>query len=165
MEMSLFKIENEIRNLLDELAGEGEDVNVVLVKLYDALIDKTDQVVHYRESLKNYVSLLENKTQELMDRIKFMDNKIEKFDEYILNCMAVQEKEEFNGSFCKIKKRKPIQSVEIYDEKLIPIEFIKIPEIKPVIMKAELSKILKQGEIVEGARLVDGKVSLMFTIK
>jgi hypothetical protein len=165
MEMSLFKIENEIKNLLDDLASEGEDVNAVLVKLSDALAEKTDQVVHYRESLKNYQYLLIEKINELKNRSDFIDNKIEKFDEYVLNCMSIREKEEFNGSFCKIKKRKPSQSVEIYDEKLIPIEFIKIPEVKPTIMKAELSKILKQGEIVEGARLVDGKVSLMFTIK
>ena len=165
MDMSLFKIESEISLLLDGLSREGEDINLVLAQLIDALSQKTDQVVHYRESLVNYQNLLADKINELKDRQSFIETKISKFDEYILNCMAIQEREEFNGSFCKIKKRKPSQSVEIYDDKLIPIEFIKIPEVKPTIMKAELSKILKQGEIVEGARLVDGKVSLMYSIK
>lgn len=165
MEMSLFKIENEIKNLLDGLASEGEDTNLVLVKLHDALTDKTDQVSHYRESLKNYQHLLVEKINELKERVAFIDNKTEKFDEYILNCMNIQEKEEFSGSFCKIKKRKPVTVVDVYDEKLIPIEFIKIPEMKPTIMKTELSKALKQGEIINGARLIDGKVSLIYSTK
>lgn len=165
MDLSLFKIENEIRNLLDGIAGEGEDVNQTLVNLYDALSLKTDQVAHYRDSMVNYSDLLEDKIGELEDRKTQIESKIKKFDEYVLNCMAIQEKDEFNGSFCKISKRKPVKAVEIFDETLVPIEFVRIPEAKPMIMKAEISKALKAGEIVEGARLVDGKISLQYKIK
>lgn len=163
--LSLFAIENEIRDLLENLNDENEDKNLTLVKLTDALKLKTDQVSHYRESLKNYSSLLDLKIEELEDKKAQVENKIDQFDEYVLNCMAISERDSFDGSFCSIKKRAPSKSVEIYDEKLIPIDYIKIPEVKPMIMKAEISKALKQGEIIEGARLVDGKVSLIFKTK
>lgn len=163
MDMSLFKIENEIRDILDGLSEENSEAS--LISLTNALIAKTDQVAHFRESLVNYHDLLNGKVLELKNRQVEIINKIEKFDQYILNCMSIHGKEEYTGEFCKIKKRKPSQVVEILDEKLIPIDFIKIPEVKPMIMKAEISKAIKNGELVEGAKLVDGKISLTYSTK
>jgi len=167
MSLSLFHIENSLRDLLDGINDEltPEQASLAIVNLYDALITKTDQVSHFRESMVTYDALLESKIKELKDRQTEINNKLEKFDQYILNCMNIQMKDEFNGEFCRIKKRKPSQSVDIYDETLVPIEYVKTPEVKPVIMKSEIAKELKQGEVIDGARLIDGKVSLMFTIK
>ena len=167
MTLSLFHIENGLRDLLDGINDEltPEQTSLAIVNLYDALVAKTDQVAHFRESLVNYDLLLESKIKELKDRQLSINNKIEKFDEYVLNCMNIQQKDEFIGSFCKISKRKPVKAVEIFDETLVPIEFVRIPEVKPMIMKAEISKALKAGEIVDGARLVDGKISLQYKIK
>lgn len=165
MALSLFHIEKELNELLEGLSGEIDDKNLAIVNLTDALMKKTDQVSSYRESLLNYQLLLNAKILELNDRYKQIDKKVQNLDEYILSCMAIGERDSFEGSFCKIKKRKPSQAVDIFDEKLIPIDFIKIPEVKPMIMKAEIAKALKQGEIVDGARLIDGKISLTFSVK
>jgi hypothetical protein len=165
MNNSLFDISKEILNFLNDLDEGAEDRSVVLEKLTMALTSKTDQVANYRASLVGYVEILDSRINEIEDRKSEIEKKIERFDDYVMNCMSVAQTDSFEGEYSKIKKRKPSQAVDIFDEKLIPIEFIKIPEIKPVIMKAEISKALKQGEVVEGARLMDGKVSLAYTIK
>ena len=162
--LSLFQIENELRELFDSV-GEEVEQSAVIATISSALAEKTDQVAYFHESLENYVSLLEAKISELQERKKQVESKIERFDEYVLNCMAINGRDSFEGSLCKIKKRKPSLAVEIVDETKIPIEFIKIPEPKPTIMKAEISKLLKQGEVIEGARLVEGKISIMYSIK
>jgi hypothetical protein len=162
---SLFDISKEIYNFLNELDEGAEDKSVIVEKLSMALMSKTDQVANYRASLVGYVDILESRINEIEDRKSEIERKIERFDDYVMTCMSVAQTDFFEGEYAKIKKRKPSQAVDIFDEKLIPIEYIKIPEIKPVIMKAEISKALKQGEVVEGARLMDGKVSLAYTIK
>jgi septation ring formation regulator EzrA len=167
MEQSLFVIEQELRNLFEGFNEEqSDDVRAMrLAILSDALTQKTDQVAAYRESLSAFVDYLNKKTCELEGRIEQYEEKIERFDEYVLNCLSIQDKKEFTGNLYKITKRKPSQSVEVFDETKIPIEFIKMPEPKPMVMKAEIAKALKQGELVEGARLVDGKVSVLYKIK
>jgi hypothetical protein len=55
-------------------------------------------------------------------------------------------------------------TVDVFDESQLPIDFIKLPEPKPQIMKAEIAKALKSGEQVPGARLVDGKKSLIYKV-
>lgn len=165
MSLSLFHIEKEMQELLEGLGGEIDDENLAITNLTDALMKKTDQVSSYRESLLNYQLLLNSKILELNERYKQVDKKVQSLDGYILNCMAIGERDSFEGSFCKIKKRKPSQAVDIYDEKLIPIDYIKIPEVKPMIMKAEIAKALKAGEVIDGARMIDGKISLTFSVK
>jgi hypothetical protein len=171
---SLFHIEVELKNLLESLETEpdskeekvlGKETSLRLINLTDALIQKTDQVAIFRESLEIFVELLNTKMKELKDRKDLYERKIEKFDDYVSSCLSIQDKTEFSGQLYKIKKRKPALSVSIIDESKIPIEFIKIPEVKPTIMKAEIAKLLKQGEVIEGAELVEGKVSIQYSLK
>jgi hypothetical protein len=65
-----------------------------------------------------------------------------------------------------ISKRRPAQVVEIYDESLISVDFIKIPEPKAVIQKTEIARAIKNGCEVPGARLKDSeKLSISYKIK
>ena len=171
---SLFHIENELKTLLESLESEpdsqeertlGKETSLRLIQLTDALTQKTDQVAHFRESLEHFVDYLNDKISELKERKDFYERKIEKFDEYVSNCLSIQDRKDFTGQLYKISKRKPSQVVEIVDETKIPIEFISVPEPKPSIMKSEIAKALKAGEIIEGARLVDGKVSIQYKVK
>lgn len=171
---SLFHIENELKTLLDSLETEpdsqeeqtlGKETSLRLIHLTDALTQKTDQVAHFRESLEQFVEYLNSKISELKERKDFYERKIEKFDQYVSDCLSIQDKKEFSGQLYKIQKRKPSQVVEIYDESKIPIEFIKIPEPKPQIMKAEIKDALKNGEIIEGARLAEGKTTIVYKTK
>jgi hypothetical protein len=169
MEMTLFAIEQELKALFEDVSSDvelpDEEKQIQLSKLNAALTQKTDQVAAFRESLCAFVEYLNQKIDEMETRKKQYENKIARFDDYVLNCLSIQEKKELVGNLYKISKRKPSQVVEIYDESKIPIEFVKIPEPKPTIMKAEIAKAIKQGEIVDGARLVDGKTTVTYKLK
>lgn len=170
MEISLFEIERELKTLLEELVetdGEftSEEKSLRLVNLSDALTTKTDNVAAFRDSLVNFADYLNDKITEIKDRKESIIRKVDKLDQYVSDCMAIQNKTEFNGSLFKISKRKPTPSVEVFDETKIPLQFINVPEPKPTIMKAEIAKAIKAGEIVDGARLVDGKISIQYKVK
>ena len=54
----------------------------------------------------------------------------------------------------------------INDETLVPLEFIKIPQVKPEIMKAEIAKALKSGKEVSGASLCESEnISISYKLK
>jgi len=168
MENSLFAIEQELKQLFETFNNEpetDEEKSLRIVQLSDALVAKTDQVAAFRDSLDNFVDYLDAKINELKDRKEAYQNKISKFDEYVASCLSIQDKKELNGQLYKISKRKPSLVVDVFDESKIPLEFINVPQPKPTIMKAEIAKALKAGEIIEGARLVDGKTSIQYKVK
>jgi hypothetical protein len=54
----------------------------------------------------------------------------------------------------------------VFDETLIPMDFIKIPEPKPAIQKAEIGAALKKGIEVPGAKLTEStNVSISYKMK
>lgn len=159
--MNLLNMELELKALL-----ESDEFNLEQVDLLNHLItEKTDSMVEFRRSLESHIELLGQYLGEIKLRKDRIEKKIEQIDDYVLTVMNINHRDEFRGNLTTIKKRKPSLSVEIFDETLIPIEFIKVPEPKPTIMKAELAKVLKQGEVIEGARLVEGKPSLKYGLK
>lgn len=167
-DLSLFAIEQELKNLFEQfndVPQTDEERSLRLVHLTDALVQKTDQVAAFRDSLDAFVDYLDAKIKELKERKDQYENKIANFDEYVSNCLSIQDKKEINGQLYKIQKRKPSQVVEIVDETKIPIEFISMPEPKPSIMKSEIAKALKAGEIIDGAKLIDGKTSIQYKVK
>lgn len=159
--MNLLNMELELKQLT-----ESDDFSLEQVELLNHLItQKTDSMVEFRQSLENHVVLLDQYLDEIKSRKAQIEKKIDQIDDYVLMVMRINDREEFVGNLTKIKKRKPSLSVEVFDETLIPIEFIKVPEPKPTIMKAELAKVLKQGEVIDGARLIEGKPSLKYGLK
>jgi hypothetical protein len=169
-DISLFNIELESRKILDEIAfneGEISENDAERIKILDNLITKkTDDVASYRQSLCEYLEVLDNRKKELSERIDQINKRINKFDDYVNTCLVLNEKTCFEGEIYKITKRKPSKVVRILDEKKIPIEFIKIPEPKPAIMLAEIKEKLKKGVQVDGAILEDSdKISLMYKFR
>lgn len=147
---SLFDLSQELQLILSEEKTDQELIQVV----QELLVSKIDSVASFRQSIDDQMDRIDSAIKQLKERKEFYEKKSERFDSYVLTCLNVSEKKSLNGDIYKISKRKS-QSVEIYDEDNIPLDFIKIPEAKPQIMKAEISKALKAGEIIEGARIVE----------
>jgi len=161
---SLFEISAILKNELDQLT-EGELLPDKIKEMSQELTSKVDNVAFYRQELLGYLGMLQDAQSKLDERIAFYEKKIERLDDYVKSCLDAQEAESFQGDFYNITKRKPVKVVEITNEKLIPIEFISIPVVKATIMKSELAKALKEGEVIDGARLVDGKISVQYKLK
>lgn len=161
MDKSLFEIERSFSDLINSAETIESEQEILSL----ALRDKVDAVVFFRQQQESMIELIEARVKELTDRVSQIESRIQRFDDYVLNCMEINNREAFEGELYKISKRKPSKIVDIYDENLIPIEFVKIPEPKPMIMKKEISEKLKMGEIIEGARLVDGKKSIIVKVK
>ncbi len=170
MQNSLYQITTELQSLLDEVTqADGEltpELEEKINEVSTTLTQKTDGVVGWVNYQEDLIGLAKNRIGELQELIQRVEKRLEKFDGYVNACLMTMGTNKIEGKICTITKRKPSQVVVVFDESQIPLEFIKIPEPKPAIQKAEIGKALKLGHAVPGAHLEESKtISITYKTK
>jgi len=153
-----------LEELLIESGGEITETHEELILHVENLLKtKTDGVVAYIEKQKDLISLADEKIKALQDFKKARKKATESLSGYVIQCMNKLEKKEIKGEFNRIKIRKPVEIVEIEDSSKIPLQFITLVPAVEQVDKAAVKKALKNNELVEGAKLIEGKKSLTIT--
>ena len=164
MNLSLYQMNLELKEALDAIAEKGGEIELSdeqrINHLTSLLSTKTDACAGWRQTMLDYAAAIDARMTELKDLLDGLNARVERFDDYVLDCLKLAGTESFKGEFYEIKARKPSKKVEVFDESLLPVEFVHIPEPAPKIMASEIAKRLKAGEEVPGARLIDGKKSV-----
>jgi len=167
---SLYQISNEMQILLEEVTqAEGEltpELEQKIVFLNSSLTTKTDDIVAWVNSQDDLIALAKDKISRLSDFIQAIEKSLGKFDGYVNNCLVSMGTNKIEGKLFSITRRKPVMVVNVFDETLIPMDFIKIPEPKPAIQKSEIGAALKKGLEVPGAKLTEStNVSISYKLK
>lgn len=161
--VSFAQLSIQLNNLLSDIEDQNGEINDDLLRqlngLEQTILDKTDAIADYRRMLSDRSKNLKDRASELIESHKRTERKIENLDKYILHCMSSFKTDCVEGKYSKISTRKPAKKVFIYDETKLPPNFIRTTT-SHTIDKSSLLKTLKQGEVIEGAKLVDGKQSL-----
>lgn len=170
MQNSLYQISTEMDQLLEEVAtAEGEvtpELEVKIAQVNAALVEKTDGIVSWVNYNEDLIELAQKRIKELQEFILRTNAKLGNFDNYVNACLVRAGKSKIEGKLYSISKRKPSQVVVVFDETLIPMDFINIPEPKPTVQKAEIAKVLKAGKEVPGARLEESQnISISYKTK
>ena len=154
----------ELENSLMESGGEiSVDQEAIMVRLGEALTAKTDNIVGFVKKQEDTIQAFANR----IDELKTAQNKylkgLDKFNEYVINCMKQRGVTEIKGQLTTIKMRKPTKIVEILNADNIPQEFIKTTtKTTTSVDKTKVKNALKNGEEISGAQLSDGKISVKF---
>jgi len=154
---SLWEIADEINLLEEEIINSGGELTEaqesVFLKMQDLLKTKSQSCIDYMDHTKTMIDIAKKKKKEIDDYIKASQNRLESFNQYIINCMDRMGVAKIETDFLEMKVRKPTKVVHIYNEQAIPPEFSVIEQtIK--INKNDLKKALKDGDI-EGCELRD----------
>jgi hypothetical protein len=166
---SLYKITEELTRL-DELLETSPDENLLdyFKQEKDAVVElltsKVDACVEYVRREEDLIELAKQRIKELQAYVKAKENKLGKFEDYVYYCMQTVGKERFEGQLAEIKKRRPVQAVDIYDESQIPSIYVTAEVITKIDRKTLLTD-LKSGIEVPGAQLKEGKTSITFGLK
>lgn len=169
--VSLYQISTQMNDLLEEvasLAGEmTPEIEEKIALVNKQIIEKTDDVVSWVNSREDLIALANTRIADLNDFINGVQKGLDQFDNYVNNCMVTLGVPKIEGKLYTIARRKPSQVVTIFDEKLIPMDFIKIPPPPaPSVMKAEIAVALKAGKEVPGAKLTEStNVSISYKAK
>ena len=148
---SLYDIDNDILNCIDEETGEIIDIDAL-----DALNMERDAkiegVVCWIKDLKAEAEALKAEKQALADRQKSAENKAESLKKWLAFALNGQK---FSSPKAAVSFRKS-QSVEITDINALAMEnddLIIYQEPKPD--KTAIKKAIKDGRTVNGAELVE----------
>jgi hypothetical protein len=123
---------------------------------------KRDAVAHYLRHLDNQCDLATDEIRRLQDRKRILSNRAEHLRSYIVGVMEVLKLKKLEGETCTLSLRKNPDSVEVEDVMALPTELRK-EEVVYTAKKNEIKAVLKTGEEVNGARLVEGKNRLVIS--
>lgn len=155
-ELSLFDLNQEMLEIFNQIIendGEIEESEEEkLSKLSELLKVKTDSCTGFLKMLDEKIELFKRREKEFSEARKAIEKKKENYTKYLEACVLASPEKEFKGIYSSIKpKKKPIICT-IFNENLIPLEFIKT-KTETSIDVAGIKKKLSSGEEVEGARL------------
>jgi hypothetical protein len=158
---SLYVITIELRMLMqnsfDDIS-ESEQKHLIDT-LSNELKEKTDSVASYCRMLEHQIMAAKDEYDRIKKILDQRKNRLDKFKEYLVVCMDVLQESKLTGETSSIALRKPSKVVSIYDETLIPPQYLL--EKKTVsVDKASIKEMLKNGHEIKGARLEDGKRSV-----
>ncbi|EKY4027451.1 siphovirus Gp157 family protein [Listeria innocua] len=141
-----------VQELLEE--NKTEAVEDTLDALADGFHDKAENIVKIIKSLAADAEMAGKEAKRLLKRKQALENNVQKLKTYLQTEMERMEIRKINSTLFTIQIQKNPASVEIVDEALLKPFFL-LQE--PKIDKKRIAEILKSGEEVEGARLVESE--------
>lgn len=145
-----------------ELSEEGQEALAEKMQgLIELVTSKTDAVCGYNQSVDDYIDAIDNRMLELKTLKEKVVKKQANFHKYILVAMDTLKTPKITGKLYTITYRKPLHSVEIINETLLPAKYIKLKEVIDIDKKSIKSD-LEEGQIIQGAQLKLGERKLTF---
>lgn len=145
--MTLYEIDEEIMNCVDEETGEIIDAEK-LAALQLASSDKIEGIALWIKNLLSDADQIKAEEKKLADRRKVCENKAQNLKEYLSGYLAGDK---FKSPRVSISYRKS-ESVDVLDIRAIPDDFLRYKDPEPD--KTAIKKALKAGREVKGATLV-----------
>lgn len=156
--MKLYELTQNYRNLANLEEQEGLTIGMIQEALKDVSDDINNKIENTCKVIKEFevaATGIDEEIKRLTALKKQKENTSKKLKEYIESEMNSIGLNKIEGELFKVSFRKS-KAVKILDETKIPKEFIKVKTTETV-SKVDLSKALKNGEIIEGAELIENR--------
>ena len=151
---SAFPLIMEQEEMAPELKEELERELTILLQ------EKSQNIIGYVRNMELTVDAMKTEEKRISEQRKGIENKIEKFKNYVKECMERNGFSKIDTWLGSLAIAKNPMSLEIENEDEIPIEF-KQEIVTTKIDKTAIKKHFKEtGEIIPGTIIVDDKTSL-----
>ena len=151
------KLEEMIENSINWETGEVDENYDKLTDLKDEInalvVSKGRDLIYVLRKQDNYADAIDEEIKRLQSLKKSYAKKKENLSNYIKMCMIANNIKAIETPVGKLSVVNNAESVEIYDETLIDKKFIKT-KVEETISKTDIKNAIKNGEEVQGARLV-----------
>ena len=151
------KLEEMIENSINWETGEVDENYDQLTDLKDEInamvVNKGKDLIYVLRKQDNYAEAIDDEIKRLQALKKSYAKKKENLSNYIKMCMIANNIKAIETPVGKLSIVNNAESVEIYDESLIDKKFIKT-KVEETISKTDIKNAIKNGEEVQGARLV-----------
>lgn len=151
---SAFPLIMEQEEMAPELKEELERELTILLQ------EKSQNIIGYVRNMELTVDAMKTEEKRISEQRKGIENKIEKFKNYVKECMERNGFSKIDTGLGSLAIAKDPMSLEIENEDEIPIEF-KQEIVTTKIDKTAIKKHFKEtGEIIPGTIIVNDKTSL-----
>jgi len=159
MKQSIFQISTELNEIINQIIENGGEVTpeiegALMIK-EEELSTKSVKYGYVVKALEYDVNIIDDEIKRLSQIKKVRQNAIERLKNVLSITMQSFNIPEIDTPTMKINFRKS-SSLEITDEDLIPKKFITVKQ-STTIRKADIKKAIKEGEQIEGARIVENQ--------
>lgn len=161
--LTLYNITNKFVDLMNK-AQEGElteeEYNELGEELAKELQNKSSNIIGYIQNSKSLLDAMKAEETRLSDMRKAGENKLDKFMQYVKECMERLDLKEISTELGSLKINKNPMSVEIENEEEVPEEFKTIVQTTKINKTAIKNHFKETGEIIAGVKIIDDKTTL-----
>lgn len=159
--LSLYVIAAEHRQMVERLMETQDDAatikDTIEAESYPLEV-KAQNVAYAIKNLEATAEAIKAAEKEMAKRRKAIENRATNIKTYLQTCMEVAGVSKIDCPHFALSIRNNPASVDIYEEKLIPAEYMKQPEPPPPAPdKKAIAEALKAGKEVPGAMLAQSK--------
>jgi hypothetical protein len=159
--LSLYQVAAEHRRMVEALMATDNDA-VTIADTIEAesypLEVKAQNVAYAIRNLEATAAAIKDAEKQMADRRKAIENRAQHIRDYLQTCMEIAgvQKIECPHFALTIKNNPP--SVDVFEPKLIPAEYMKQVEPPPPAPdKTAIKEVIKAGKDVPGAMLASAK--------
>lgn len=154
--MNLYELTDNYLKVLELIENGEEGLEDTLESINDAIEVKADGYARIIRNLEANAVALKTEIDRLTNRRKSIENSIDRLKENLKNAMIATGKEKIKTDLFNVTVVNNPVAVNVIDEKLIPEEYFKV-EIIRKLDKISLRDAIKNGEEIQGAKLMQGK--------
>ena len=160
---SLYILAEELDLMRRQLIEKGADEQTIADTLDGEALDFDTKILACAYARKDLDSLAEGRKaaiREMQESLRNTERQIDRLDDYMITAMLKVERPSIPGKHFNVDVKGKAQSVIIDDPASVPPFYYRTPEPKPptpVIDKTAIANAIKQGAIVPGAKLDNGK--------
>lgn len=157
---ALYTLRQEYIELMTKLADMDLDATTLAdtiesTGVVESFNEKAANVVMVARQFDSHCDAIDNEIKRLQDLKKQRKNAADKLREYLLNNMMAAQIESIDHPLMSIKIRSNPESVEVFEEGLIPSDYMAWPAMPPAKPdKTKIKTALKTGVDVPGCKLV-----------
>lgn len=160
MSITLYSLAAEYRGQLETLADmdlSDEALKDTLDSLGGELEAKAQATVSFARHLEKIAESIKDAERSMADRRKAIENRTSRIKQYVLEAMQNNDIQRIECPYFVLSIAKNPPSVEVLDEKQIPVDyFVDAPPPPPQLNKKLVLKAMKDGFEVTGCRLYQG---------
>ena len=158
--LSLYSIAQEHRAMVEALTSTDNDAQTIPDAIEaepSPLEDKAQTVASATKNHEATAAAIKAAEQDMAARRKAAENRAMHIREYLKTCMEVAGVSKIECPHFALSIRNSPSSVDVFEPKLIPAEFLVTPEPPPPVPdKKAIAAALKEGKDVPGAMLARG---------
>lgn len=149
---------NDFLTLAEQEEFDEQTISDTLESLTAEITEKGRNVAAFAQNIEAEIEAMKDAEKRIADRRKALERKSEWMRDYLRNNMEACGISKIECPEFKVTLGKPSEVVTVFDESLINDKYIVI---KKQPDKAAIKKAIKAGEVVEGAKLEEGKPRLI----